>query len=83
MITDAEFLRGASSGNVAEFPRHPEDQHHDQESCSRMDSEGCPNGGSEDDGFRAAERLTLKLWESTCTLNSRLDVIAEKQPEEI
>jgi hypothetical protein len=40
----------------AEFPGYPEDQDRDQESCSRMDSEGCPNGGADDDGRRATER---------------------------
>jgi hypothetical protein len=70
-----------SSG--AEFPGYPEDQHHDQESCSRMDSEGCPNGGAEDDGRRTAERATAKLWDGMGKLNSRLDVTAEKQPEEV
>jgi hypothetical protein len=58
MKTAKEFP--PSSG--AEFPGYPEDQHHDQESCSRMDSEGCPNGGAEDDGRRAAELATEKLW---------------------
>jgi hypothetical protein len=84
MKTAGESLQGAaSSGNVAEFPGYTEDQLHDQESCSRMDSEGCPNGGTEEDGFRAAELATVKLRDRTSNLNSRLEVIAEKQPEEI
>jgi hypothetical protein len=79
MKTSEEFL--PSSG--AEFPGYPEDQHHDQESCSRMDSEGCPNGGAEGNGRRATERATAKLWGRMYNLNSRLDVTAEKQQEEI
>jgi hypothetical protein len=35
-------------------------QRDDQESCSRMDSEGCPNGGKEDGGFDTAERTNIK-----------------------
>jgi hypothetical protein len=45
MKVAGEYLHeSASSGNGAEFPGCPEDQHHDQESCSRMDSEGSPMG---------------------------------------
>jgi hypothetical protein len=68
MKTAKEFP--PSSG--AEFPGCPEDQHHDQESCSRMDSEGCPNGGAEDDERRVAERATARLWDRMCNLNSRV-----------
>jgi hypothetical protein len=54
------------SGNGAEFPGYPEDQRHDEESCSRMDSEGCPNGGTEGGGVRAAERAK-SCGTVTCT----------------
>jgi hypothetical protein len=58
MKTTEEFLqRAASCRGDAEFPGSPEDQSNDQESCSRMDSEGCPNGDDEDDRLRGSEQL--------------------------
>lgn len=60
MKTTEEFQQGAASGGaVAQnfLDTLKEDQHHDQESGSRMDSEGCPNGGTEDDGRRASGPL--------------------------
>jgi hypothetical protein len=84
MKTAEELLQGsASSGNGTELSAYSEDRRHDEESRPRMDSEGCPNGSSEDNGFRAAQRRTAKLSDGTSSLNSRLDVIAEKQPEEV
>jgi hypothetical protein len=82
-IAEEYLYESASSGNAAESPGCPEDQHHDQESCSRMDREGCPNGSNEDDGFCAAERATVTLGDRTSNLHSRVDVSAEEQPEEV
>jgi hypothetical protein len=82
-IAEEYLPESASSGNGAEFPGCPEDQHHDQESCSRMDSEGCPNGNNEDDGFCATERATVTLRDRASNPHSRLDVGAEEQPEEV
>lgn len=51
--TKDSLQRAASCGSGAEYPGYAENQHNDQEACSRMDSEGCPNGNDEDDRFRA------------------------------
>jgi hypothetical protein len=58
MKTSEEFLKKATScGSGAEFPGYPEDQRNDQEACSRMDSEGCPNGDDEADRLSGSEHL--------------------------
>lgn len=62
MKTTEEFLqRAASWGGSTEFTGYSEDQRNDQESCSRMDSEGCPNGDDEDDRLRGSEQT---VWDA-------------------
>jgi CheY-like chemotaxis protein len=74
MKTTEGFLpKAPSCRGDAEFPGCPEEQRNDQESCSRMDSEGCPNGDEEDDRLRGTEQLhgageetpTIR-WECYC-----------------
>jgi hypothetical protein len=80
MKTTEEFLqRAPSCRGDTEFPGRPEDQRNDQESCSRMDSEGCPNGDDEDDRLRGSEQL---CWTGEETPTSGGNVTA-KRPRRI
>lgn len=43
------------------------DQGYDQEACSRMDSEGCPNGDDEDDILTARSEPLCGMGQETPT----------------